>query len=398
MLRGALFRLLAAQALSSMGSSVTAVALAVMVFDLTGSVLYMGAVLAASTLPLVVMSFVGGALLDRFEARRLMVVSDMARALLIVLMPLAARQSVSLIYVIAAAVGTMSAVFNPSQVKLVGDLVESTRLVKANSYLSLARDGAELGGYLVGGALVVSLGYTTTFLVDGASYAASAILLLGLRSTERGGKAARSFRVLVSEAPRAILSIWRRLDLRTNLLFILLPVVFLAMIMPNAYALALEVFDKGPAGFAAMEVITSLGWIIGGILASRLDYQGDRNRYVFWSITSMAVCYVAVGLSANFWVSVAFLAVAAVANVGVIVGSMTLFQEIEPRSDKGRIIAIRAGFGQMATTVGLLAGGALGAAIGVRPLFLLAAVGAAGTALLIFLPYRSTLKRTSVET
>src|SRR5665648_983907 len=143
MLRNPLLRVLAAQSLSSMGTSVSAVALAVMMFDRTGSVLHMGAVLAASTLPLVVMSFVGGALLDRFEARRLMVVSDLARAMLIVLMPLAARQSVGLIYVIAAAVGTMSAVFNPSQVKLIGDLVEESRLVKANSYLSLARDGAE---------------------------------------------------------------------------------------------------------------------------------------------------------------------------------------------------------------------------------------------------------------
>src|SRR5665811_1049824 len=160
-----------------MGSSITAVALAVMVFDLTGSVLHMGAVLAASTLPLVVMSFVGGALLDRFEARRLMVISDLARALLIVLMPLAARQSVGFIYVIAASIGTMSAVFNPSQVKLVGDLVQASRLVKANSYLSLARDGAELGGYLVGGALVVSIGYTSTFLADGATYLMSAVLL-----------------------------------------------------------------------------------------------------------------------------------------------------------------------------------------------------------------------------
>lgn len=146
LLRGTLLRVLLAQALSSMGSSITAVALAVMVFELTGSVLHMGAVLAASTLPLVVMSFVGGALLDRFEARRLMVIADLARAVLIVLMPLAARQSVGLIYVIAASVGTMSAVFNPSQVKLVGDLVETSKLVKANSYLSLARDGAELGG------------------------------------------------------------------------------------------------------------------------------------------------------------------------------------------------------------------------------------------------------------
>ena len=102
LLRGTLLRVLVAQALSTMGSSMTAVALAVMVFDLTGSVLHMGAVLAASTLPLVVMSFVGGALLDRFEARRLMVISDLARAVLIVLMPLAARQSVGLIYVIAA--------------------------------------------------------------------------------------------------------------------------------------------------------------------------------------------------------------------------------------------------------------------------------------------------------
>jgi MFS family permease len=380
-----------------MGSSVTAVALAVMVFDLTGSVLHMGAVLAASTLPLVVMSFVGGALLDRFEARRLMVISDLARAFLIVLMPLAARQSVGFIYVIAAAVGTMSALFNPSQVKLVGDLVDASRLVKANSYLSLARDGAELGGYLVGGALVVSVGYTSTFLADSATYVISAVLLLGLQSSEIGVKCTTPVVSLIAQAPRVVSAIWRRAPLRTNLMFAALPMVFLLMNTPNAYALALEVFDKGPAGFAAMEMITAFGWIIGGILASRLDYQGDRNRYVFWSIAAMAVCYVAVGLSGSFWVSVAFLSVAAVANVGVIVGSMTLFQEIEPRSDKGRIIAVRAGFGQMASTVGLLAGGALGATIGVRPLFLVAAVGAASTAVLIFLPYRSTLDRTGAD-
>ena len=56
-----------AQGLSSLGTSVSTVALAVMVFDLTGSVLHMGGILAAATLPLVVMTFFGGALLDRFE-------------------------------------------------------------------------------------------------------------------------------------------------------------------------------------------------------------------------------------------------------------------------------------------------------------------------------------------
>jgi MFS family permease len=389
--RGSLLRLLIAQALSSMGTSVTAVALAVMVFDLTGSVLHMGAVLAASTLPLVVMSFVGGALLDRFEARRLMVLSDIARAALIVLMPLAAVKSIALIYVIAAAVGSMSAVFNPSQVKLVGDLVDPARLVKANSYLSLARDGAELGGYLAGGALVVSLGYATTFFVDGASYALSAVLLLGLRAREVGEKSTTPLPVLLAQAPKALSTIWRRLELRTNLLFVVLPMIFLAMNMPNAYALALEVFDKGPTGFAAMEMITSVGWIIGGIFASRLNYRGDKNTYVFWSIVAMAVCYGGVAISSSFWISVGLLALAAIANVGLIVGSMSLFQSIEPRPDKGRIIAVRAGFGQMAVAAGVFLGGVLGAAIGVRPSFLLAAVGAVATCAVIFLPYRVSL-------
>lgn len=390
--KGSLLRVLTAQALSSLGTSVSTVALAVMVFDLTGSVLQMGAVLAASTLPLVFMSFVGGALLDRFDARRLMVVADIARACLIMAMPFAAERAVGLIYVVAVLVGCFSAIFNPSQVKLVGDVATPTELVKANSYLSVARDGAELGGYLVGGALVVSLGYFTTFVVDGLSYVVSALLLLGIRSTAQGGSEHTPFWVLLGQAPTAVLSIWTRPALRANLLFALVPMAFLMMNMPNAYGLALQVFDRGPAGFAAMETITSIGWIVGGILASRLDYKGDRNRYVFWSMAGMAVCFAGVGLSGAFWVSVAFLALAAVANVGMIVGSMTLFQEIEPRADKGRIIAVRAGFGQVATTLGLLAGGALGAAVGVRPLFLLAAAGAAVTAIAVFLPYRSTLR------
>src|SRR5680860_388257 len=100
-----LHRILGAQALSSLGTSISTVALAVMVFDISGSVLHMGGVLAASTAPLMVMSFVGGALLDRYEGRRLMVLSDIARALLVLAMPLAATQSVALIYVVAGVIG-----------------------------------------------------------------------------------------------------------------------------------------------------------------------------------------------------------------------------------------------------------------------------------------------------
>ncbi len=62
---------------------------------------------------------------------------------------------------------------------------------------------------------------------------------------------------------------WERPVLRTNVLYALLP-GFVMMSTPNAYGLALEVYGRGPQGLAAMEVITSAGWIVGGALAVRI--------------------------------------------------------------------------------------------------------------------------------
>ena len=98
-------------------------------------------------------------------------------------------------------------------------------------------------------------------------------------------------------------------------------------------------------------------------------------------------------MSRDFWVGVVLLALGAVANVGVIVGSMTLFQEIEPRPDKGRIIAIRAGFGQIGTTLGLVLGGYLGSTLGIRELFLISGLAAALLAVATFVPYGVGLRR-----
>jgi len=257
---------------------------------------------------------------------------------------------------VAGVIGVFSALFNPSQVRVVGQLVSSDKLVKANSYLSVSREGAEIGGYLVGGALVASLGYFATFTVDAATYGVSALLLLGLPDTGGGEKGTPRLRHLLKGSLQAVDGIWRSKRLRTNLLFALLPFPFLMMGTPNAYGLALDVFDKGPQGFALMEVLTSGGWIAGGLIAGRMNFSGDRNGYVYWSVLAMAACMVAVGLSGSFWVAVAFLTLGAAANVGLIVGSMTLYQEIQERPDKGRMIAIRAGFGQMSMTLGLLGG------------------------------------------
>lgn len=381
-------RILAAQSLSSMGTSISSVALAVMVFQLTGSVLQMGGILAASTFPLVITSFIGGALLDRFSARNVMVLADLVRAGLIAALPFLARETVGLVYLVAALMGIFSALFNPGQIKLVGELTARERLVQINSYLSVSRDGSELVGYLLGGVLVSLIGYTLTFALDAASYVLSALLLVGLPRPQRVVERAASLGDLIAEAPVVLGRLWREPGLRTNLLLAIFPLMLIMTNVPNMYGLALEVFDRGAAGVAALEVVTASGLILGGLAVSRMSLRGDKNRYVYTALLAMGVCFIGVSLSRWFWLSVALIGLAGLANIGLLVPSVTMFQEVPWAESRGRLIALRAGFGQLGVTTGLLLGGVLGAAVGITRLFLVAGLGGIVLGSAIYLPYR----------
>lgn len=408
-------RLLAAQALSSLGTSVSSIALAFMVYELTGSVLHMGGVLAVTTFPLVVTSFIGGALLDRYSARTLMVLADLGRAVLIFMLPFLAQEAVGLIYVVSVLMGMMSAVFNPGQIKVVAELTEERYLVRANSYLGVSRDGAELVGYLVGGVLVAYFGYLLTFAIDAGSYLLSALLLLGLPRVAPGAASAGAstgeatgaatpvsgtapaappkLLALLAEAPGVLAEIWRGPQLRTNLLLGVFANLAVIMSVPNTYGLALQVFDAGAEGLAALEVVTASGLILGGLLISRLRLRGDKNRYVVAGLVGMGLCFAAVSASPVFWLSAALLGVAGMLNVAVFVPSITMFQEIPDRARRGRLIAVRAGFGQMGVTGGYLLGGALGARLGITQLFLVAGIAGIALSLVIYLPHQASSRR-----
>lgn len=391
-------RILLAQGLSSVGTSMSTVALAIMVFRITGSVLQMGGILAASTLPLVVTAWIGGAFLDRFKARNLMVLADAARAVLICCMPFLARQDVGLVYVIAALVGVLTAVFNPGQIKLIGELVERDRLVRANSYLGVSRDGAELVGYLAGGVVasistvtvlgVAITGYAAAFIVDAISYVASAALLLGLPQVAAHKDGTPKVWALVAESPAVFGRLWRRPALRVNLLLAVFAMAAVMMYVPNSYGLAIDVFGKGPLGLGALEVFVAAGLILGGIVISRLRLQGDKNRYVVVSLAWMAVCYVAISFSSYFWISIVLTGLAGAANVGVLVPSITMFQELPYSCDKGRLISLRSSFGQLGATAGLALGGLVGSVVGIKHAFLVSGVAAIAIAFAVFIPYR----------
>ncbi len=388
-----LWRLLGAQALSSFGTSVSTVALGIMVYQLTGSMLHMGGVMAVSAFPLIVTSWIGGALLDRFSAKWIMVASDAARAVLILVLPFVAQAATGLIYLIAALVGIFSACFNPGQMKLIAEMVPREQLVKANSFLSISRDSTEWIGYVAGGALVLALGYKAAFAIDSASYVASALLLLGLPRAARRVEPPASVKTLIVESPAVFLRMWRHPALRTNMLLVVLPAMAIMMGMPNSYGLVLNVFDAGALAMGALEAVVAVGSIVGALLISRMSLKGDKNSYVLLSLVVVAACLVGVRFTDALGVAIALMGIAGLMNVGMVIPSITMFQEIPAEADKGRLLAVRGGFGQIGATVGFLVGGVLGQVVGIRQTFLIAGLAAMLMGVAVYLPYRVASSR-----
>jgi MFS family permease len=184
-LSGRNFRLLfAARSISYFGTYLAPIAVAFAVLDLTGSASDTGIAFACWTLAQVSTLMIAGVVADRLPRRLVMVGSDVAnfcvRAGMGVLL-LTGHARIWEIFVLQALGGAATAFYSPASSGLVPEVVDKPQLQQANAFMGIARYLAFPLGAATGGAIVATIGSGTALLVDAGTYAASALLLSGIR-------------------------------------------------------------------------------------------------------------------------------------------------------------------------------------------------------------------------
>src|SRR6266540_1704725 len=172
--------LFAARSISYFGTYLAPIAVAFAVLDLTGSASDTGLAFACWTIAQVATLLVGGVVADRWPRRLVMVSSDTAnfciRAGMGALL-LSGHAQIWEIFVLQALGGAATAFYSPASTGLVPETVPPPLLQQANGLMSIARYVAFPVGAATGGAIVATIGSGYALLVDGATYATSAILL-----------------------------------------------------------------------------------------------------------------------------------------------------------------------------------------------------------------------------
>src|SRR5262245_60207776 len=175
-----------ATSVSLVGDAVTRLALPLIAITLLDATpLEVGILGAAQLGPFLLIGLPAGAVIDRIvRVLRLMVLADIARAAILLSVPLAYAAGVlSLVqlYVVAFATGVLTVFFDNASSTYLPSLIERGFLVDGNSKLEVSRSGAQIVGPGLGGALIELTSAPAALVADALSFLASGVLIAGIR-------------------------------------------------------------------------------------------------------------------------------------------------------------------------------------------------------------------------
>jgi MFS family permease len=278
------FRLLfVAMIISFAGDWFLFVALAGLIFELTGSPGLVAALFAAMTVPFALFTFVGGPLADRLNRQWLMVTADVVRGLLALGFLLIDRPSqVWLVFLLTGAISALQAVFTPSATAAIPNLVDREDLPAAN-VLAAASWGTMLTvGSSLGGIVVAAFGRDVGYVADAASFLISAGLVMRIRRPFSEPREVHEEHPGLIEASREAFRYARRDHRVLALLTVKGGFGLGAGAIALVPILALAVFDAGDRGTGILYGFRGIGIVLGPFLVR--PFISDDLRTVFWAI------------------------------------------------------------------------------------------------------------------
>jgi MFS family permease len=374
------------QFVSQMGDSVIQACVAWLAASLTGSAVASGGAVVLWAVPFLVLGPFAGAWVDRTDLRRAMVVSDLARAGLLLGLPvLAAAAGLSYGLVVGAAllVAVASTPFLPARDALLPRLAEGRGLVRFNAAFQTSGQLAQilglwLGGVLLGGAQETSGDRVLLVLaLDGATFLASAVTLalLVVPPAAAAPAPAAARRSLWREAGEGLRSATR--DPLLLGLLTLTALDNLAIMGPAVVGATLFVKDSlhlGARHLAWFEGAMALGFLVGAVALARFGPAARKGRLILWGMTLDGLTYVPFFLVRSYPLALALIFVHGLFIPWIVVGRTALLQQHVPQERRGQVFSLVYVTVAGMTALSALAAGAIAEATDAPTLFLLAGV------------------------
>jgi MFS family permease len=351
---------------ADMGAQAALVALPYQLYILTRSAFLVGLLGAVELGPLVALSLLGGAVADRMDRRRLLLLGEAGVFLAtggLAAVSLAGHPPLVALYALAAVLAGCNALVNVAETAIIPNLVDRARLPRALAvnyglYALTMVLGPALGGLLIGGSGVAAA-YAVT---AGCSLALVGAVVVIAPQPPIAQATPVSVRHSIAEGLRYV---------RGNRALIgsfAIDLVAMTFGMPRALfaVLAVSVFHAGAAGTGVLYASVSAGATVTALLTGWINHARRLGVIVIWAVAVWGAAVALAGLMGSLWPAAALLAVAGAADSISAVCRSTINQTVTPDHMRGRMSSV---FNLVVTggpRIGDLESGAVAGAAGPR--------------------------------
>lgn len=375
------------QIVSMSGTWMQSVAQGWLVLELTGSGVALGITVGLTFGPVLVLGAWAGALADRVDKRKLlMITQSIAAVLALILGVLTVTDVVTvwMIWLLAGLTGVSVALDMPSRQSFVFEMVGRDDLANAVGLNAVIINSSRIIGPAIGGVLLASIGVAPCFFINAASFIAVIVALAVMRTGELMGSKP------VAREPGQVRAglryAWRTPALRT-------PLVMLAVVSTLAYnysvvlpLLTKTVYGRGPGAYGALFAAMGVGALAGSLLmASRAQ---PSRRLLVGSTYAFGVVTIALAVAPSYYLGLALLVLLGGAGVLFVSTTNALLQVNTVGAMRGRVMALWAILFLGSTPIGGPLTGLLVRGFGVRWTVAVGGVAALATATGAFLALR----------
>ncbi len=371
------WRLLTASGISNLGDGIFIVALPLLAVRLSDDPISVSLVAAATVLPWLVFALPIGAMVDRYDRKRIMVVTDSSRAVLVSVLALLVAFDVVeiwMLWVLALALGTAEVFFDSASQAMLPAVVPAPLLEKANGrkYSVDVTTNLFVGTPL--GSLLFTAAVALPFGVDAASFVVAVVLVTGLKGNFRASSAPRSETASLYAEMRTGIR-WLRKQPVLRSIAISLALNNLAFQMPQAVFVlfARDELGIGETGFGLLLALMGVGAIAGGLVGDRIVDRFGQTQCIYGAICTLLLTLLVLPLYPHAWFVALVVSIEALAATVWNVVSISLRQQIIPNELFGRVNGVYRWIAWGTLPIGSVLGGQVAYHVGLRANYFVAA-------------------------
>ena len=328
--------LLVGDAVSVVGTQVTAVAVPLQVYDQTGSAFAVGLVGLAGLLPIVLFGLYGGAVADAVDRRRLVLCTTVGQALLaavLLVQALADLQHTGLLYAVVAGQSALFALDSPARQAFIPRLLPAELLPAANALRQVEFNIGVTAGPLLAGLLVGRYGYEAAYGLDAVSFTAAVWAVRTLPTMPPHGGGRRAGLASVVEGLRFLAT------RPVLLLTFVVDLVAMVFAMPRALfpAIAEQVYGGGAQTAGALYSALAAGALVGALLGGWFGRVRRQGLAVLVAVVVWGLAITGFGLTSSLAVGLLMLALAGASDMVSAVFRTAILQAAAPDELRGRL-------------------------------------------------------------